>query len=83
VHFRPDAASAVISALVSPDRTAKIFRSPQGLVSGRRTCGDGLPRLGVFAGSDDGMRTAIGDGVAAFTRTAGAVCSDAGDFLFD
>lgn len=36
--------------LVSPDRTAEIFRRPQGLVSGDHTSGDGLPRLRVPAG---------------------------------
>lgn len=45
-----DAASALVSASVSPDRATEVFRSAEDVVSGHRTCGDSLPRLGVFAG---------------------------------
>jgi hypothetical protein len=50
VHLSLDAASAVVSAPVLPDRATEVFRSPQGLVSGPGTRSDGLPRLCVFAG---------------------------------
>lgn len=60
VQLGLDAATAVVSAPVSPDCTVEVFRGSQGLVSGHATRGDGLPRLGDFAGCDDSMGTATG-----------------------
>ena len=77
MHLGLDTASAVVSAPVSPDCAAEVFRSSQGLVSGHRTRGDGLPRLGVFAGWDDGMGTAVSDCVVAFAGIIGTVCGEA------
>ena len=81
MHLGLDAAPAVVTTPVSPDGAAEVFRSSQGLVSGHRTRGDGLPRLGVFAGWDDGMGAAVSDGIVAFASIIGAVCGDAADRL--
>src|SRR5690606_27887201 len=79
VHLRFGTASSVVSAPVSPDRTAEIFRRPQGLVSGDCTSGDGLPRLRVLAGRDDGVGAAVGDRIMALAGIIGAVHCPAGD----
>jgi hypothetical protein len=55
MHLCFVAASPVVSAPVSPDRTAEIFRRPRGLVSGDRASGNGLTRLRVRVPSDDGQ----------------------------
>ena len=44
-----DAVPAVVSAPSSPERTAKVFRGAQGLVSGHGSSGDGLSRLRILA----------------------------------
>lgn len=81
MHLRLDAASAVISAPSSPDRAAEVFRCPQCFVSCDRTGGDRLPRLGVLAGWDDCVGTAIGDRVVALSSIVGAIRGDAADLL--
>ena len=81
VHLRFDTASSVVSAPVSPDRTAEIFRRPQGLVSGDSSSGDGLPRLRVLAGRYDGMGAAVSDRVTALAGIISAVSGDAADLL--
>jgi hypothetical protein len=52
-HLGFGAASAVVSAPSSPERTAEVFRRPQGLVArgGSRSCC--LPRLDALAGRYD------------------------------
>jgi hypothetical protein len=62
VHFRLCAASAVISALSSPERASQVFGRPQRLVARDRACRFCLPRLGVLAGRDHGMGPSFGDG---------------------
>ena len=74
-------ASTEVSAPVSPDGTAEIFRRPQGLVSGDCASGDALPRLRVLAGRDDGMGTAICNRIVAFSRVVGAISRNTTDFL--
>ena len=81
MHLGLDAASAVVSAPVSPDCTAKIFRRPQGLVSGDSTSCDGLPRRRVLAGRYDGVGAAVSDRVMALAGIIGAVSGDAADLL--
>ena len=81
VHLRFDAASAVVSAPSSPEGPAEVFRGAQGLVScGRASC-DHLPRLGVPAGRDDGMGTAVSDGIVALAGVVGTVCRNTADLL--
>ncbi|EIE50577.1 hypothetical protein C357_13218 [Citreicella sp. 357] len=48
-HLRLGAASAVVPAPLSPDRTAEVFRCAQCFVPGDRTPGRRLPGLGVLA----------------------------------
>ena len=81
MHLCFGAASPVVSAPVSPDRTAEMFRCPQGLVSGDRASGDGLPRPRVLAGRDNGVGTTVSDRIMAFARIIGAVSGDAADLL--
>lgn len=81
MNLRLDAASAVISAPSLPDRAAEVFRCPQCFVSCDRTGGDRLPRLGVLAGWDDCVGTAIGDRVVALSSIVGAIRGDAADLL--
>ena len=65
MHLRFDAAPAVVSTPVPPDRPVEVFRSSHYLVSGRRTRSDGLPRLRVLSGWDDRICTPVGDDVVA------------------
>ena len=81
MHLRLDAASAVVSAASSPQGAAEVFGGAQGLVSGDRAGGDGLPRLPVLAGRDDGVGAAVSDGIVAFACVVGPICRDAADFL--
>ena len=81
VHLCFGTASSVVSAPVSPDRTAEIFRRPQGLVSGDSTSGDGLPWLRVLAGRYDGVAAAVSDRVMTLAGIIGAVSGDAADIL--
>jgi hypothetical protein len=81
VHPCLDAASAVVSAPSSPKRPAQVFRRALGLVSRRGSCGDGLPRLRVLAGRDNGMGAAVCNGVVAFACVVGTVGGDAADPL--
>ena len=60
LHFGFDAASAVVAAPSSPERTAEVFRRPQGLVAGDCTCGASFPRLGVPVLRNDGGCAAFG-----------------------
>ena len=81
MHLGLDAAPAVVSAPSSPEGPAEVFRGAQGLVScGRASC-DHLPRLGVPAGRDDGMGTAVSDGIVALAGVVGTVCRDTADLL--
>lgn len=79
VHLCLDAAPAVISAPSSPERAAQMFRGAQGFVSGHDPGGDGLPRLRIPAGRDDGRSAALGNGVVALACVVGAVRRDAAD----
>jgi len=67
IHLGFDAALAVVAAPSSPERTAKVFRRPQGLVARDPTCGDSFPRLGVPAWRNDGDSTPFGDGIVALS----------------
>ena len=66
MHLLLEAAPAVVSAPSSPESQAEVFRCAQGLVSGTRARGDGLPWLGVLTGRDDRMSAAVSDGIVAF-----------------
>jgi len=81
MHLRLDAASAVVSAPSSPQSAAEILRGPQGLVARHGTSGDGLPRLRVLAGRDDGGSAALGDSIVALARVIGTIGGDAADLL--
>ncbi len=81
VHLRLDAASAVVSAPVSPDGATEVFRRAERLVARNCTRGRWLPRRGVFAGRDDGVCAPIGDRLVASTSVIGAVGGDAADLL--
>ena len=81
MHLDLDAASAVVSAPPSPDRTPEVFRGLQGLVARHGTLGAGLPGFGVPARWNDGMRPAVGDGIMAVARVVGTICRDASDLL--
>ncbi len=81
MHLGLDAAPAVVSAPSSPEGPAKVFPGAQSIVScGRASC-DHLPRLGVPAGRDDGMGTAICYGIVALAGVVGTVCRDTADLL--
>jgi len=81
VHLGFDAATAVVSAPSSPERTAQIFRRPQGFIARDGTCGDRLPWIGVFAWRYDGMGSTFGNGIFALPGVVGTVGCDAGDLL--
>jgi hypothetical protein len=71
VHLRLGAASAVVSAPLSPDCAAKVFRRAQGFGPGDGPRGRRLPRFGVPARWYDGMCASVGDGVVAPARGKG------------
>jgi hypothetical protein len=81
VHLGLDTASAVVSAPISPDRSAKVSRRLKSFVSGHRTRGDGLLWFGIFARRDDCVRPVVCDGIVALAGIIGTVCGDARDFL--
>jgi hypothetical protein len=81
VHLGFDAASAVVAAPFSPERSTEVFRCPQGFVARNCTCGDGLPRLGILARRDDSVGSAFGYGIVALARVVGPVGGDTGDLL--
>ena len=81
VHLCFDGAPAVVSAPSSPERAAEVFRRAKGLVSGHGSGGEGLPRFGVLAGRNDGLGTAVSDGIVAFAGVPGTVGGDAADPL--
>ena len=81
MHLFLDTAPAVVSAPVSPDGTTEVFRRAERLVERICTRDRWFPRLGILAGRDDGMRTAVGDGIVAFASIVGAISGDAAGLL--
>jgi hypothetical protein len=63
MHLGFNAASAVVAAPSSPERTADVFRCPQCFVACDRACRDRFPRLGVLAGWYDGIGPTFGNRV--------------------
>jgi hypothetical protein len=63
MHLGFDAASAVVAAPSSPDRTAEVFRCPQCFVACDRACRDRFPRLATTLdeGFVVGMRSFAGN----------------------
>lgn len=78
MHLCLGAASAVVSALLSPDRAAEVFLCARRLGQRDDPLG-GLPRLGVLARRDDGTGAPVGDGVMALARYVGTTCGDQPD----
>ena len=68
VHLRLGAASAVVSAPLSPDGATEVFRCAKGLVPGDSACRRRFPRLGVLARWYDGMGAPVRDGIMALAR---------------
>ena len=64
-------ALAVVSAPLTPDGAAEVFRGAQCFVPGDRTGRRWLPRLGVPARRDDGMGASVCDSVVAPARGEG------------
>jgi hypothetical protein len=76
MHLFLGAASAMVSAPLSPEGAAKIFRCAERLVPGDGSRSRKLQRIGVLAGWDDGVCALIRDGIVAVARGVGAVRGD-------
>lgn len=81
MHLGFDAASAVVAAPSSPERTTEVFRCPQCFIARDRACRDRLPWLGVLAGRYDRIGPTFGNGVMALSGVVGAVGCHTGDLL--
>jgi hypothetical protein len=81
VHLCLGTTSAVVSAPISPDCAAEVFRGAQGLVArdGTRRCW--FPGFGISAGWNDGMSASIGDDIVTIARVVSAVHCPAGDCM--
>ena len=77
MHLRFDTASSLVSAAVSPNRTAEVFRRLQSLVSGDGTSRGSPPRLRFLAGRYDGLGAAVSDRIMALAGIIGTVRGDA------
>jgi hypothetical protein len=74
MHIRLGAASAVVSAPLSPDRAAEVFRCAKGLIPHDGARGRRLPRFGVPTRRYDGMSASVSDGITTLARVVGPVC---------
>jgi hypothetical protein len=81
VHLHLDTALAVVTTRSPPQCAAKVFRCPQGLVSGLGSDSECLPRPRIFAGRVNSVSAAVGNGIVAFACVIGAICRDAADVL--
>jgi hypothetical protein len=81
MHICLNAASAVVSALVPPERPAQILRCAERIIPGDRTGGSWFPWLSISAWRNDCDRTAVSDGVVASARVVCAILSHAADLL--
>ena len=79
MHLRLGAASAVVSAPLSPDGAAEVFRRAQRFVPGDRAGGRWFPGLGILARWDDGVRASVCDRVMALARVVSAVRGNRSD----
>ena len=81
VHLCLGTTSAVVSAPISPDCAAEVFRGAQGLVARDGTRRGRFPGFGISAGWDDGGGAPIGDDIVAIARVVSAVHCPAGDCM--
>jgi hypothetical protein len=81
MHPCLDAASAVVSAPVSPERPTRISRCAESVVPGDGTGNGWLPWLGISAWRYHRSRTTLGDGIVTSARVVCTVRGHAADLL--